>query len=63
MHRRTLQSVKTFGMVPIVTGEISPSSEFSLQIFQLSTFKLFTPAPLVLSHDSKTSSLKVYDVL
>jgi len=50
-------------MVPIVTGEISPSSEFSLQIFQLSTFKLFTPAPLVLSHDSKTSSLKVYDVL
>ncbi len=57
MHRRTLQSVKTFGMMPLVLGEISPSSEFSLHIFQLSIFRLFTPAPLMLSHASKRSSL------
>ncbi len=49
-------------MMPLVLKEISQSSEFSLQIFQLSIFKLFTPAPLILSHDSKRSSLKVYNV-
>jgi len=50
-------------MMPLVLGEISPSSEVSLQTFQLSIFKLFTPAPLMLSHDSKRSSLKVYNEL
>ena len=62
VHRRTLQSVKTCGMMPLVLGEISPSSEFSLNIFQLSILELFTPAPLMLSDDSKRSSLKVYNV-